>query len=110
MKWRGTYQGLKGYKSWKFKTSVMIIHFPPGARHYKNGLFSLIYRFKGDEEPDKRAISAGIREILGSKGRYLTYIQSGAHTVTIEHYCFVDALPEESQMVALEDYLHNVSF
>lgn len=110
MEWQGNFNGLKGYKSWKFMSSVMIVHFPPSARYYKNGLFTLIYRLKGDEEPDKRAISAGIREILGSKGRYLTYIQSGAHTITIEHYCFLDEIPSEDKMISLENYLHSNKF
>ena len=105
MDWSGNFTGIKGYKSWKIKSSVLIVHFPPSAKYYKNGLFSLLYRRKGKDVPDKKVFTAGIKAILGFKGKHLTYIQSGANTITSEFYCFLDEIPTEAQMIKLEEYL-----
>lgn len=112
VQWKGgKANGAKGYSVWKLLSSNFIPGFPGSARYYiKDKLLAIFYRRNCEECPSKKAISDGIRDILNFKGKYLTHIDYAGGAATIEFYCFVDALPEESQMVALEDYLHNASF
>jgi len=106
MKWTGTYEGLKGYKIWKWATSSAIPGATPIAKYTKEGMFIFYYR-RNCEKPDKKTFTTGIRDILHFKGKYLTVINYAAGAATIEFYCFLDHIPAEETMCQLEDYLQN---
>ena len=103
--WKGLFNGIKGYKTWRFKTSVPLRGANLGARYYKEGVFSVLYRRKGDSV-DKKTVADGIKSLLDFKGKSLTVTEYAAGIATIEFYCRLDNIPSEEVMQNIESFLH----
>ena len=102
--WTGNLKTSKGCKVWKFLTSNGMSACTPSAKYTKDGVFSFVYR-KNYQEPDRKALSEGIRSVLGFQGKYLTVVDHSNHASTIEFYCKLPSLPTEEVMDNLEKFL-----
>ena len=107
--WKGLFEGIKGYKVWKFKTGVPNRGICSWARYSKEGLFSILYRRKCGVV-DRREVTRGLRDLLDFKGRYITIAEYDAGLATIEFYCFLGSLPSEDMMINIESFLHTADF
>lgn len=103
--WSGRFNGLKGYKGYKFETSSHIGYYPAGARYYENGLFQFVYRKGTKKEPNSKKLLNGLRDILHFKGRYLSMFEHTRNTTTAELYCNLEGQPSEEMMRNLEYFL-----
>lgn len=106
--WNGCYTGLKGYKNYKFLSSGKIeANAIPSAHYTKDGVFSLLYRRRCEEKPDKKEFAENVRKILDHKSRrYLAIINFQQGAATLEFYCLLPSIPTEETMNELEHYLN----
>ena len=104
MKWTGRFEGIKGYKLYRFKTSKLLNYGYPTARFDKNGIFSLIYR-RNCPEADRTALISGLRQFLPFK-KNITVIDHKGGATTIQLYCRLDSIPTVETMEKVENFLH----
>ena len=106
MTWSGTYNGVKGYKLWKFDSSSPIGKGYVAAHYSKDGVFSFEYRRKGVMPPKDQFVAA-IRSITGFTGNYIALVRLKESAVTFEFYCKLPQIPNDQVMEKLENYLKN---
>ena len=104
MRWKGKFEGLKGYKLYGLKTSKLLNYGYPTARYDKDGIFSFIYRRKCPEA-DRKMLIKGLRQFLPFK-KNITIIEHKAGATTIQFYCRLDSMPTVETMEKIENFLH----
>lgn len=108
MKWKGKYEGVKGYKVYKFNTSNSINYAHPTAKYTKEGIFSFIYR-RSCPLADRKMLVNGLRQIL-QFSKNITVIDHKAGATTIEFYCRLDSIPTVETMEKVENFLHTGNY
>lgn len=108
VKWSGNLKGKKGYKSYKFLSSIIIRGTTATANFTKEGLFRFEYRVNTPYPLNKKDVASDIRDIIHFEGRYLLIIDRIDNTNSIEFYCKMNQEPSEEIMINLETFLHTL--
>lgn len=108
MKWKGKYEGVKGYKVYKFNTSNSINYAHPTAKYTKDGVFSLVYR-RCCPIANRKEVVNGLRQYLPFK-KNITVIDHKAGATTIEFYCRLDSIPTVETMEKVENFLQTGNY